>query len=79
MYAPSLKRSSSLRIPPDRSGCLPDELFRRNFELNMNFVVLANLDSVDQRRDDHMLGFDAGLIVPFNPGQDAYPAPIRIM
>ncbi|MBQ6481357.1 MAG: hypothetical protein IJI45_09590 [Anaerolineaceae bacterium] len=44
-----------LRISPDRSGCLPDELLRRNFELNVDFVVLADLDPVDQRRDDHIL------------------------
>ena len=35
----------------------------------MDFVILADLDSVDQRSDDHMLGFHTGLVVPFNPGQ----------
>ena len=63
------KRSSPLRIPPDQSGSLPDELLRRNLELNVDFVVFTDFDPFDQRGDDHMLGFHAGLVVPFNPGQ----------
>ena len=58
------KRSSLLRILPDRSGGLPDELLRRNLKLNAEFVALASLDPVDQRRDDHVLRLDA-IITPF--------------
>lgn len=52
----STKKAGKLnpRLLSSRSGCLPDELLRRNFELNVDFVVLADLDPVDQRRDDHI-------------------------
>ena len=50
----SKKRSDSLRILPDRSSCLPDELLRRNFELNVDFVIHADLDFVDRHRNDHI-------------------------
>ena len=58
----STKKARTLnpRLLSSRSGCLPDELLSRNLELNVDFVVLADLDPVDQRRDDHMLCFHAG-------------------
>ena len=53
----STKKAEKLnpRLLSSLSGSLPDELLRRNFELNVDFVVLADLDPVDQRRDDHIL------------------------
>ena len=51
----STKKAGKLnsRLLSSLSGCLPDELLRRNFELNVDFVVLADLDPVNQRSDDH--------------------------
>ena len=53
----STKKAGKLnpRLLSSRSGCLPDELLRRNFKLNVDFVVFADLDPVDYRRDDHIL------------------------
>ena len=67
----STKKAGKLnpRLLSSRSGCLPDELLSRNLELNVDFVVLADLDPVNQRSDDHMLRFDGGLVVPLDPGE----------
>ena len=53
------------RLLSSLSGCLPDELLRRNLELNVDFVVLADLDPAEPGQVLPDLGVNS-VIEPFS-------------
>ena len=62
-----LRELCSASSDPDHPA---QELLCGNLEENLNLIVLVDLHPVDQRRDDQVLGFEAGCVVFLGPGEE---------
>ena len=61
------------------SGAFPKELIKGNPELDMDFPSGSNLHPLDNPGNDHVPGFDFGLLIAVCPGEHFINLGLRLL